>query len=313
MAGGPCDAFRSELAKTYDFRPSQLSADAMSAKSKEMDAIWRRVDSDHSLIPCLEQAVEDPSATASLRYDGAALLVHADPSPMHKAMQVKWWCRTDLADTDPRAWVETLAALGADGYDTGEGAIRWMVSNDAHYYLPEHGGWEITQDDGAIFLIESMDENQAFTVLKGALDAPKFPARDLAAMMMARLGTAASCGYIRDMSLEGIGSNGRGILLGLRKDHQMVKPRKGKPRITREAFIASFKALVDENDLGPFMKLADRVKDGERDLVAVLLPRDLPLLHAFRRHLIARCNPHLIGFDNDLMRVLITLSWLKAT
>jgi hypothetical protein len=115
------------------------------------------------------------------------------------------------------------------------------------------------------------------------------------------------------MSLEGIGANARGILLGLRKDHQMVKPRKGKSRITREAFTASFKALVDEHDLGPFMKLADRVKDGERDLVAVLLPRDLSLLHAFRRHLIARCNPHLIGFDNDLMRVLITLSWRKAT
>lgn len=309
FAGDTCSSFRSDLAKTYAFRPSQLSDDEMAVKGKAMDAIWRRVDADHSLISCLEQAVEDPSASPSLRYDGSALLVHVDPTPAHKAMQAEWWCKTDLADTDARAWVEGLAGLGMEGYDIREGAIRWMVNKGAHYYLAEHGAWNITQDDGAIFLIESMDEEQAFSMLKAALEDPRFPARDLAAMMMCRLGTADSCGYLRTMSLEGIGSNGRGIILDLRKDHQMVKPRRGKPKVEREVFLAAFKAFVDKGDLDPFIELADRVKDGERDAVAVLRPEDLPLLYAFRRHLMARCNPHLIEWDHDLMHILITLSW----
>lgn len=281
----------------------------MSVKSKEMDAIWNRVDSDHSLLPCLEQAVEDPSASQSLRYDGTALLVHIDPSPTHKAMQAKWWCRTDLADTDPRVWVETLSELGAEGYDTREGARRWLEAKGVHYYLPEHGGWEITQDDGAIFMLESMDENQALQVLKEALEDPKFPSRDLAVKMMARLGTAASCEFIATMSLDGIGPVGKEIIQDLRKDHQLIKARRGRPKVTREAFLAAFSSFVDKGDLNPFMNLVDRVKDGERDAVAVLHPEDLPLLYAFRRHLIARCNPHLIDFDQDLMRILMTLSW----
>ena len=138
LGGDPCAPFRADLTKTYAFRPSLLSNDAMAAKRKEMDAIWKRVDADHSLTPCLEQAIEDPAATPSLRYDGAALLVHSDPSRAHKAMQAKWWGRTDLADTDPRAWVETLSGLGAEGYDIREGSLRWLATKGVHYYLPEH-------------------------------------------------------------------------------------------------------------------------------------------------------------------------------
>ncbi len=313
MAGGPCGDFRTELTKIYAFRPSRLSSEEMNAKGKEMDAVWTRVDSDPSLIPCLEQAVEDPAASPSLRYDGSALLVHADPTPAHKAMQAKWWCEADLADTEARAWVESLAGLGAEGYDIREGAIRWMENKGAHYYLAEHGEWNITQDDGAIFLVESMDEKQAFSMLRGALDDPKFPARDLAAMMMCRLGTADSCGYLRTMDLAGIGANGREIISRLRKNPRMIEPRHGKPKVEREAFLAAFRAFVDKGDLDPFMKLAERVGDGERDAVAVLRPEDLPLLHAFRRHLMAKCNPHLIEWDHDLMRILITLNWPKES
>ena len=311
FAGDACSTFRSDLIKTYAFRPSQLSDEEMAVKGKAMDAIWQRVDADHSLIPCLEQAIDDPASTQSLRYDGSALLVHVDPTPAHKAMQAKWWCKTDLADTEARAWVEGLAELGMEGYDIREGAIRWMENKGAHYYLVEHGAWNITQDDGAIFMIESMDERQAFSLLKAVLEDPKFAARDLAAMMMCRLGTADSCDYLRTMNLAGIGSNGREIILGLRKDHQMVKPRWGKPKVEREAFLAAFNAFLDKGDIDQFMKLADRVKDGERDAVAVLRPEDLPLLHTFRRHLMAKCNPHLIELDHDLMRILTTLSWPK--
>lgn len=312
-AGGPCEAFRADLTRTYAFRPSQLSTEAMDAKGKEMDAIWTRVVSDRSLIPCLERAVDDPSASQSLRYDGSALLVHVDPSPAHKAMQAKWWCRTDLADTDPQAWVQTLAEFGSDGFDTEEGAVRWMETPNAHYYLPEHGGWEITQEDGAIFLVESMDENRAFSMLKTALADPKFPARDLAARMMYRLGTRDACAYLLSMDLSGLGPSTRKDILSLRKRHQLVDPRRGAPSVSREAFLAAFKAFVDKGDLDPFMNLADRVKDGERDAVTVLAPEDLPLLRAFRRHLMARCNPHLIELDQDLMRILVTLSWPKES
>ena len=308
-AAGDCGAFRAELVKTYAFRPSQLSADALTIKSKEMDRIWKQVNADHSLIPCLEQAIEDPAATQSLRYDGSALLVHSDPSHAHKAMQAKWWGRTELVNSDARAWVETLAALGAEGYDTREGALRWLATKDPHYFLPEHGGWEIDQATGAAFLFGSMDEGQAFDALKGVIEDPKNPAKELAAETMLGLGTPASCAYIRTMDLSGVNEEYREVIGSLRRDHQLIKPRSGRPKVSREAFLAAFHAFVDKGNLDPFMALAGKVSDGERDAVMVLRPEDLPLLHSFRRHLFARCNPHLLEWDKDLEFILITLSW----
>ena len=307
--GGDCAGFRVELSKTYAFRPSELDEAAMAAKSKDMDAIWDRVSVDRTLIPCLEEAIEDPAASPSLRYDGCTLLVHLDPSSRHKAMQARWWGRTDLADTDPRVWVETLANLGAQGLDTREGATRWLGAKDAHYFLPEHGGWEVTQVMGSMFLFGSMEEGQAFNALKGALSDPRETVRDEAAALLIRLGTPESCAWARTADLGGFSPETRKAVASLRKDHQLVKAREGAPKTSRQAFLTAFRAFTEKDDLGPFMRLAEKVPDGERDLVAVLRPEDLPTLRSFRRRLMARCNPHALDWDQDLMRVLITLAW----
>lgn len=281
----------------------------MAAKSKDMDAIWNRVDADRGLIPCLEEAIEDPAASPSLRYDGCALLVHLDPSPRHKAMQARWWGRTDLADTDPRIWVEVLASLGAQGLDIREGAMRWLEAEDAHYFLPEHGGWEVTQTMGSMFLFGSMEAGQAFDALKGALSDPREAVRDQAAALMIRLGTPESCAWVRTADLGRLSPEARKAVVSLRKDHQLVRARKGAPKTTRQAFLTAFRAFMEKDDLDPFMRLAEKVPDGERDLAAVLQPEDLPVLRDFRRRLMARCNPHLLDWDQDLMRVLVTLTW----
>ena len=48
---------------------------------------------------------------------------------------------------------------------------------------------------------------------------------------------------------------------------------------------------------------------GERDVVEVLKPEDLPLVRKVRRRIIANGNQHSIGFYKSLTSILMTLIW----
>ena len=57
------------------------------------------------------------------------------------------------------------------------------------------------------------------------------------------------------------------------------------------------------------MELVSAVPDGERDVVAVLKPEDLPLVRKVRRLIISGGNQHSIEYYNSFSKILMTLVW----
>jgi hypothetical protein len=55
--------------------------------------------------------------------------------------------------------------------------------------------------------------------------------------------------------------------------------------------------------------LVSNVPDGERDVVAVLKPEDVPLVRKVRRAMMARANLHAFEFYKTFTDILMTLVW----
>ena len=55
-----------------------------------------------------------------------------------------------------------------------------------------------------------------------------------------------------------------------------------------------------------FFELVNQVPDGEKDLVAVLKPEDLPLLRRVRRKFISAANPHASEYYGSFTKILLT-------
>jgi len=91
--------------------------------------------------------------------DGSNLLLTLDSSPAAKAIQVRAYSAARLDDVDLGIWVETLAQRGVDGFDISTAANRWLHYPDAHYYLTEHGAYEVRRLEGALYLYGSMPES----------------------------------------------------------------------------------------------------------------------------------------------------------
>ena len=56
-------------------------------------------------------------------------------------------------------------------------------------------------------------------------------------------------------------------------------------------------------------ELERRLRDGEKDVVAVLKPEDLPLVRKVRRVLIAAANPHAAEYYDSFTGILMTFVW----
>ena len=70
--------------------------------------------------------------------------------------------------------------------------------------------------------------------------------------------------------------------------------------------MAAFENLLLGN-WDAFLNLVSQVPDGEKDVVAVLKPEDLPLVRKVRRRIIANGNQHSIEFYNSFTSILMTL------
>ena len=87
----------------------------------------------------------------------------------------------------------------------------------------------------------------------------------------------------------------------------LIKAR-AKPKTSREDFIRAFRELLD-GDPNMFMELVSEVPDGEKDVIAVLKPEDLPLVRKVRRMIIARGNQHAVEFYKSFTGILMTMVW----
>ena len=303
-----CTEFRQAIKATYNFKPSRLSEAEKDAKSAAMDRFWEMVKAKPAqLLPCLRAAIADPQSDPWFRFDGSNLLVSLDSSTASKAEQVRQYTAANLDDIDPRVWVSVLAQRGAEGFDVSEAAARWLIYPKGDYYLPEHGAKKIDSFQGAFFLFGSMDETLATpALLKIASDAGH-PARERALAMLLFQATPESFRALKAANKVARSPKAQEALLMLLSNPRRVEPR-AKPKTSREEFLKVFKAYVN-GDGKPFLALVSEVSDGERDVVAVLKPEDVPLVRQVRRKLIANANQHAFEFYKSFTDILMTLVW----
>lgn len=260
-----------------------------------------------ALLPCLRAAVGDPKTDAWFRFDGSNLLVTIDPSPESKSEQIRQYAAVDLNDVDLRFWVGIVAQRGVEGFDVAGPGAHWLSFSKAEYYLPEHGASRVDSLTGAFFIYGSMDEAQATPTLLNIASDISHPAREQALAILFFQATPEAFRGLKNANKAGRSAEAQSAVLGLLENPRRITPRV-KPRTSREEFLKAFNAYVN-GDERPFLALVSDVSDGERDVVAVLKPGDVPLVRKVRRRMIANANPHAFEFYKTFTDILMTLVW----
>ena len=303
----PCVGFQKAVKATYNFKPSQLKSETESnAKSAAMDRVWEMVKAKPAeLLPCLRAALADPQADPWFRFDGSNLLVALDPSPASKAEQVRHYAAVDLGDVNLMDWVSTLARRGAEGLDVSEAGSRWLAYPEATYYLPQHGAQEVDKFLGGIFIFGSMDEAQATPALLKIASSAQHPGRETAISLLLMQATPEAVRGLKALDRASLPAETQAFLRQHLEKPLLIEPR-DKPKTTREQFLKAFEAAV-KGDWEPFTALVVEVPDGEKDVVAVMKPEDLPLIRMVRRKRIAHANQHAAEYYVSFTQILMTM------
>ena len=119
--------------------------------------------------------------------------------------------------------------------------------------------------------------------------------------------TPDSLAALKQINAREFSDKARKSLNALITQPQLLQARE-KPKNTRQDFVSAFENLL-KGDWDKFRDLVSEVPDGERDIVAVLHPDDLPLVRKVRRRIIANGNQHSIEFYNSFTSILMALVW----
>jgi tetratricopeptide (TPR) repeat protein len=284
---------------TYGFQPSKLTKSEYDAKAKQLDAVWSYTQAHAAEVKgCLRQMLEVPRPGSYFPIDGAALLVKVDPTSASRALQARLLTDANLADVDPRTWVETLAHLGVDGIDISKAGRRWLTEPNLKYHLPEHGGYEVTAYDGGVFLFGSMDEAQARPALVDMARDPHSPGRLNALWLLLFQATPGAREALRGLPLDDVPAKARaGITEALAAPTPADTPYQTIPVFTRAELVSALQARGrDEREAFDRLAENDRFVDSGAQ---VLLPADEVGVRQLRRKLVARSNQH--GLDDYIL------------
>ena len=304
-----CQGFTTRVRATYGFRPSQLSDQERRVHAAALDTFWNAVQANRqALLPCLRTSLTTPPDSGLFLVDGSNLLLTLDSSPAAKAIQVRAYSAVRLDDVDLSVWVESLARRGVDGFDISTAANRWLHYPDAHYYLPEHGAYEVRRLEGALYLYGSMAESLATPALIRLVSAMQDPAREDALYLLFNQATPEAVRALRALAPSSFSDTARAALERFLRQPPLFERRIGRPLTSRTDFLRVFHSLL-AGDWSPFLDVAARVSDGERDVVTVMQKEDVPLLREVRRHVIAAANQHGTAYYDSFTRILLTLTW----
>ena len=304
-----CSQFQNAIDKTYDFEPSKLTPAQKTAKSKEMDAVWEKVKADpKNLAPCLKAALESPTANSFFKFDGSTLLFDVNKSDETKKILIKSYADTDLIDVDLRTWIAYIARFGLDGFDTSAAGETWLNEPNPFYYLPEHGTLKVDKEIGALVIYGSMDEGFATPSLAKLAAGTDRVKREIAVRLLVDQATPESFRLLRNLDQKGLSDDARNRVNTLLTKPNLLVPREGKPKISREQYLEAFQQLVDgKGEL--FMKLASDVSDGEKDAIAVLKKEDIPLVRKARRFWASTGTPHAPEWYKSFTLILMAMVW----
>ena len=303
-----CDAFKREVEAIYNFKPSRLPDAEKRTKSNALDTVWNAVKADpQEYLPCLRSLLNDPQADPFFRFDAGKLLVEQDPSPASKTTLLGGLAVVDLADVPLQQWVQSVAWLGAQGFDVSVHGERWLQYADAHYDLPEHGGITVDRCYGALFIYGSMDEQVATPALTKIAAQKGHVGRDCAVWILAAQATPEALRAIAHLDTEGISPK---FLPQITVARTTAPPLTARvpPKVSRDEFIKTLTAYAG-GDREPFRKVIQRVPDNEQDAVAVLKPEDLALVRKVRRLRIADANQHAYEDYVSFTIILLKMVW----
>ena len=226
-----CADLQRLIKETYNFKPSRLSEAEKTTKSAAMDRIWEAVKNNREeLLPCLRAELAEASADSFFSFDGSNLLVSLDPSRESKLTLIHASALVDLGDVNLRVWMSQLSRLGVEGFDLSEPADKWLRDPKAAYFLPEHGGYKVTTDNGAMFLYGSMEEAQATpALLKIVLD-KEHPGREIALLALMNQATPESLRALKQLNLAEFSGDARSSLQALLTRPELFEPAQNRAR-----------------------------------------------------------------------------------
>ena len=303
-----CDDFQKLVKATYNFKPSELSSSEQTVKSAAMDKVWEKVKNKPTFFaPCLRELLIAPDANRWFLFDGSCLLVEVDPSKTSKQIEIDNLAKVDFSDVQLRTWVEIVAHRGFEGFDVSKLGELWLACSNAEYYLPEHGAYKVDKGNGALFIYGSMDESLATPALLKTISDTNSSGREISLQILMSQATTNALQVLTHVNVAGFSPEAKRSLMALLKKPDLIQPRK-KPKSSREEYINAFEDML-KGTWKTFDDLVEKVPDGEKDVVAVLKPKDLPLLRKVRRLVISKGNQHMIEYYNSFTQILMTLTW----
>jgi hypothetical protein len=304
-----CVEFQKLVDQTYDFKPSKLSDAQQTRKSGEMDVVWNKVKADQKgLKPCLVAALESPSANSFFRFDGATLLLSIDQSDASKKLLIKSYAQAELEDIMLQNWIAYILQFGLQGMDTSEAGNTWLRAKDPFYYLPQHGTLKVDKNIGALAIFGSMDEQYATPALVRIASQKDHPGRDVAADVLSKQVTVEAFSALAMMDRTTFSESTRSVIDKKLTSPTFIEKRDGNAKVSRAEFVKALKELGDGRPEA-FMDLADRVTDGEKDAIAVLLPEDIPLVRKARRFYASTGTPHAPEWYQSFTDILMVMVW----
>jgi hypothetical protein len=106
--------FNRSLISVYSFQPHTLTADEITAKSKELDKFWDMVEADPPrYLLLLRQALADATNPSFFFYDGSKLLLSLSSEREDQEIALQAIPRGDLRDIQHRDYLTTVAQLAS--------------------------------------------------------------------------------------------------------------------------------------------------------------------------------------------------------
>lgn len=308
VSADTCDEFNKLLDKTYNFKPSKLTVEQITAKSAELDVVWEKVKADKSLEACLRKAMDSRREDRFFRFNASNLLIQLDENEENKKLLLQMYGEVDLADINLRYWIPYIVSYGYVGYDTSLAGDNWLRFPDPKYYLPQHGTLAVNKVSGALIIYGSMDESYATPALLRIASDKAHPGREIAVYLLTLQATAESFRGLSELDQTGLAEVSKTKIKTLLSQPSLLQRRSGEPKISRDEYLVAFKELVDQKP-GKFMELASKVTDGEKDAIAVLTAEDVPLIRKARRFWASTGTPHAPEWYRSFTDILLALVW----
>ncbi|MGB7844877.1 MAG: hypothetical protein WBL63_04625 [Candidatus Acidiferrum sp.] len=180
-----CDTLRATKSKVYGFHLSQLNEEQIEAKSKELDAFWKQVQTaGPDGIFCIRALLSEEKSDHVFQFDAASVLFPTDRSPETLNLIRDALAQTDFQESDPANYLSMALELSQAGVDIRPLASRFLLYPNATIHISEHA-LDLDSDTAALFLYGTMEPSQASTALIALLQAPEPFVRAASAHLLA--------------------------------------------------------------------------------------------------------------------------------